>query len=232
MIHTLLGPERFRAGSDLYFERHDGQAVTTDDFVACMEAAGSIDLTQFKRWYSQAGTPTLTVSRAYDEASRTLALTIAGLVLFIVANTFPFLAMKSGGLVRETTLITGIKGLYLQGMEALALLVLLTSILVPFVQIAGMLYVLVPLKVNRLPRKLALVYRFIRSLQPWGMMEVFMLGILVSFVKLAKMASLIPGIALYAFLVLIFILAASANSTGFRVFLCQSSRCLTGLRKS
>ena len=147
-----------------------------------------------------------------DSLDRTLALTIAGLVLFIVANTFPFLAMKSGGLVRETTLITGIKGLYLQGMEALALLVFLTSILVPFVQIAGMLYVLVPLKVNRVPRNLALVYRVLRSLQPWGMMEVFMLGILVSFVKLAKMASLIPGIALYAFLVLIFVLAASAAS--------------------
>ncbi|NIR12525.1 MAG: paraquat-inducible protein A, partial [Desulfobacterales bacterium] len=84
-------------------------------------------------------------------------LTIAGLVLFIVANTFPFLAMKSGGLVRETTLITGVKGLYLQGMESLALLVLLTSILVPFVHIAGMLYVLVPLKFNRVPRNLALV---------------------------------------------------------------------------
>ena len=61
-----------------------------------------------------------------DSLDRTLSLTIAGLVLFIVANTFPFLAMKSGGLVRETTLITGIKGLHLQGMESVALLVLLS----------------------------------------------------------------------------------------------------------
>ncbi|MBW2625305.1 MAG: paraquat-inducible protein A, partial [Deltaproteobacteria bacterium] len=70
-----------------------------------------------------------------DSLDRTLALTIAGLVLLIVANIFPFLAMKSSGLVRETTLITGIKGLYLQGMEALALLVFLTIILVPLVHI-------------------------------------------------------------------------------------------------
>ncbi len=152
-----------------------------------------------------------------DSLDRTLALTIAGLVLFIVANTFPFLAMKSKGLVRETTLITGIKGLYHQGMEALALLVLLTSILVPFVQIAGMLYVLVPLKVNRVPRNLALVYRFLRSMQPWSMMEVFMLGILVSYVKLAKMAKIIPGLAIYSFVVLIFVLAGAAASLDPRI---------------
>jgi len=152
-----------------------------------------------------------------DSLDRTLSLTIAGLVLFIVANTFPFLAMKSGGLVRETTLITGIKGLHHQGMEALALLVLLTSILVPFVQIAGMLYVLVPLKVNRVPRNLALVYRFLRSVQPWSMMEVFMLGILVSYVKLGKMAKIVPGLALYSFVVLIFVLAGAAASMDPRI---------------
>ena len=152
-----------------------------------------------------------------DSLDRTLALSIAGLVLFIVANTFPFLAMKSGSIVRETTLITGVKGLYLQGMESLALLVFLTSILVPFVHITGMLYVLVPLKFNRVPRNLALVYRLIRSLQPWGMMEVFMLGILVSYVKLAKMEKIIPGLAIYSFVVLIFVLAGAAASLDPRI---------------
>ena len=57
MLRTLLGPEAFRAGSDLYFERHDGQAVTTEDFVAAMEAASGRDLGQFRHWYAQAGTP-------------------------------------------------------------------------------------------------------------------------------------------------------------------------------
>lgn len=75
MIHTLLGPELFRKGSDLYFERHDGQAVTCDDFVKAMEDASGIDLTQFKRWYTQAGTPRLEVSEAYDAAARTYSLT-------------------------------------------------------------------------------------------------------------------------------------------------------------
>ena len=75
MIHTLLGPELFRKGSDLYFERHDGQAVTCDDFVRAMEDASSIDLTQFKRWYTQAGTPRLQVSEAYDASAQAYSLT-------------------------------------------------------------------------------------------------------------------------------------------------------------
>ena len=66
MIHTLLGPERFRRGSDLYFERHDGQAVTCEDFVLAMEEASGVDLRQFRNWYSQAGTPQLTVRDEYD----------------------------------------------------------------------------------------------------------------------------------------------------------------------
>jgi aminopeptidase N len=75
MIRTLLGGEGFRKGSDLYFQRHDGQAVTCDDFVKAMEDANGVDLTQFKRWYSQAGTPRLAVSESYDAAARTYSLT-------------------------------------------------------------------------------------------------------------------------------------------------------------
>ena len=76
MIHTLLGDELFRKGSDLYFDRHDGQAVTTDDFVAAMSDASDIDLSQFKHWYSQAGTPTLTVTDTYDSINKEYSLTI------------------------------------------------------------------------------------------------------------------------------------------------------------
>ncbi|MDY7565863.1 aminopeptidase N [Pseudomonas sp. RTC3] len=75
MLRTLLGTEGFRKGSDLYFERHDGQAVTCDDFIKAMEDANSVELTQFKRWYSQAGTPRLAVSEAYDSAAKTYSLT-------------------------------------------------------------------------------------------------------------------------------------------------------------
>ncbi|MEE1869654.1 aminopeptidase N [Pseudomonas auratipiscis] len=75
MVRTLLGAEGFRKGSDLYFERHDGQAVTCDDFIKAMEDANGVDLTQFKRWYTQAGTPRLAVSESYDSAAQTYSLT-------------------------------------------------------------------------------------------------------------------------------------------------------------
>ena len=61
MLHTLIGPQHFRKGMDLYFKRHDGQAVTCDDFVAAMSDASGVDLKQFKNWYSQSGTPVLEV---------------------------------------------------------------------------------------------------------------------------------------------------------------------------
>ncbi|MFT5706259.1 MAG: aminopeptidase N [Oceanospirillaceae bacterium] len=77
MVHTLLGAQTFRAGSDLYFERHDGQAVTTDDFLSAMQDASGKDLTQFKNWYSQAGTPLLTITDSYDAEQQCYHLTIA-----------------------------------------------------------------------------------------------------------------------------------------------------------
>ncbi|MBV8166402.1 MAG: aminopeptidase N, partial [Alphaproteobacteria bacterium] len=76
MIHTLLGPERFRKGMDLYFQRHDGQAVTCDDFVAAMQDASGVDLAQFKLWYSQSGTPELAVQGRYDAGQKTYELTV------------------------------------------------------------------------------------------------------------------------------------------------------------
>ncbi|MGD9245479.1 MAG: paraquat-inducible protein A, partial [Desulfobacterales bacterium] len=144
-----------------------------------------------------------------DSLERTLALTVAGLILFVAANSFPFLGFKIQAQVHETILITGVRELYHQGMWILATVVLLTTIVLPAAQMLGLLYVLVPLRLNRIPWKLKQVFRFIQSLRPWAMMEVFMLGILVSIVKLAKMATIVPGIAAFAFMALIFVLAAS-----------------------
>ncbi|MGB1092222.1 MAG: aminopeptidase N, partial [Oceanobacter sp.] len=76
MIHKILGAEGFRKGSDLYFDRHDGQAVTIEDFVAAMEDANSVDLTLFKRWYKQAGTPVVEVSSEYEADKERLRLTL------------------------------------------------------------------------------------------------------------------------------------------------------------
>ena len=152
-----------------------------------------------------------------NSLDRALALTMAGLILFILANAFPILAFKLQGQVKHATLITGVRDLYAQGWGELGLVVFITSVLVPLVYLLGLLYVLLPLKFNRVPRHLAEVFRFVKSLQPWGMMEVFMLGILVSVVKLMKMATIVPGVSLYCFAVLIFILAGSMASLDPRI---------------
>ncbi|MDP6535577.1 MAG: aminopeptidase N [Gammaproteobacteria bacterium] len=76
MISLILGAENFRKGSDLYFDRHDGQAVTTEDFVKAMEDASGADLSQFRRWYGQAGTPVLNVTGEYDAQRSQYTLTV------------------------------------------------------------------------------------------------------------------------------------------------------------
>ncbi|UGA56294.1 aminopeptidase N [Vibrio sp. VB16] len=76
MMHTLLGEVSFQKGMKLYFERHDGTAATCDDFVSAMQDASGVDLTQFKRWYSQSGTPTIHVTSSYDSEQKTYAVTV------------------------------------------------------------------------------------------------------------------------------------------------------------
>lgn len=76
MMHTLLGEVGFQKGMKLYFERHDGTAATCEDFVAAMEQASGVDLTQFRLWYSQSGTPTLRVESDYDAENKTYSLTV------------------------------------------------------------------------------------------------------------------------------------------------------------
>jgi len=76
MIETVLGREKFRAGMDLYFARHDGEAVTIEDFIACFADASGRDFTQFRRWYAQAGTPEIVCDLTYDRRKKAAALTV------------------------------------------------------------------------------------------------------------------------------------------------------------
>ena len=77
MFATVLGPDKFRAGTDLYFERHDGTAATCDDFVAALEDGSGVDLSRFRSWYEQAGTPRVTARLSHDPAARTARLDLA-----------------------------------------------------------------------------------------------------------------------------------------------------------
>jgi aminopeptidase N len=77
MMKTLIGDKAFRKAMDIYFERHDGEAATVEDFVRCMADASGRDLTQFFKWYEQAGTPRVNVTTHYDPKSKTFDLTLA-----------------------------------------------------------------------------------------------------------------------------------------------------------
>ena len=144
-----------------------------------------------------------------DSLDRTLALTFAATVLYVLANVFPFLAFDMQGSVTQTTLITGVDRLWDQGWYALSAVVFLTAIGAPAIQMGLLLYVLVPLKLGRVPWELARIYRFVRHIQPWSMMEIFLLGVLVSLVKLADMANIVPGLAIWSFGLLIIVMAAA-----------------------
>ena len=148
-------------------------------------------------------------SRGLD---RTLAFTLTALVLFVLANAYPLLTFELEGRSQQAHLITGVIGLYDQGMWELAALVFLASILAPFLQIAGLLYLLVPLKLGCRPWKLGPVYRLVGKIAFWAMLEVYLLGIFVALVKLADFGTVVPDVALYAFFGLIFVLAAASFS--------------------
>jgi len=152
----------------------------------------------------------LLYKRKVRSIERTLALTIAGLFLIGVANAYPFLGFSLQGNVVETTLLGGIELLYQNDKFAIAAVVLFTAVLVPVLQLAAGLYVFLPLYLDRRPAHLEQVFRWIHRLRPWGMIEVFMVGILVSMIKLSQLATIVPGIALWAFALLIFVLTAAS----------------------
>ncbi len=145
-----------------------------------------------------------------NSIDRTIALAISGLVLFVCANVFPFMAFEVSGRSTQATLFSGAVDLYMQQMWELALLVFVTCIGAPLMQLILMLYIFIPLKFGRLPAYTPLVFRSLREVQAWNMIEVFMLGILVALVKLTKMATIVPGLALWSFMALIVVLTAAA----------------------
>jgi paraquat-inducible protein A len=147
--------------------------------------------------------------RSFDQRlDRPLALTVAAIILLALANCFPFIRLVVSGHTEQALLVSGVVSLMDAGWVTLAVLVLLTGIVFPFLQLAGVAYVLIPLRFGFRAPHLALVYRWVRRLQPWAMTDIFMLGIFVSVAKLAGMGSVIPGAALYAFVALMFILPA------------------------
>ena len=148
----------------------------------------------------------------FNSINRTIGWLTAGLILYGVAVGLPFLAMQAKGIANKTAMASGILVLYEQGMGGLGLVVLLTCLLFPLFTMLSLLYILLPLSMGRRLPGAAPLFVWTQRLRRWGMMEVYLLGILVSMIKLAKMARIIPGPALFSFIALIFVLAAASVS--------------------
>lgn len=128
-----------------------------------------------------------------------LALASTAMVCFVVANAFPFMALNVEGRVEENLVISGVLAMWSNGMPALAVLVFLTSIAFPFLILVALLWLLVPLHVGlRAPGSAAMV-RIVRAVSPWALMGVFLLGALIAFVKLQDIATVLPGVSMFAF---------------------------------
>jgi paraquat-inducible protein A len=136
-----------------------------------------------------------------------LPIVIACLIVFAICNAYPIVTMEIQGVTAQTTLWQAVTVLSGENMQLVALLVFATTIFFPLFEMTALLYVLVPLAMGRIPPGFGLVLRAMRIGRPWGMIEVFLLGIVAALVKLSTMAEVIPGIALWAFGVLTILLA-------------------------
>jgi paraquat-inducible protein A len=143
---------------------------------------------------------------------RCIAMYLSALMLWVMANAFPFLSLKVGGLIETDYLSSGGWSLWQWGMPELGALVFLTSIVFPGLTIIGMLYLLIPLRFGQVPPLRGRVLRAVTALEPWSLVGVFFLGTLISIVKLQDLATVIPGLGLYSFAALLFAYTAARAS--------------------
>jgi len=188
------------------------QRMADELLIACHEC----DLLHIKREIPLGGSArcsrcgSVLYRRPADTVDAALALTAAALVLFLLANFYPFIYFKVAGRIEVNYLITGVFTLNDYGMPPLAGLILLCSILAPGLKIALMLYVLVPVKFGRTVPGLARAFRWLETISPWGMIEVYMMGVVVAIVNLLAIASIDYGMAFYCFVALFFVMAAAS----------------------
>ena len=147
-----------------------------------------------------------------NSLDRSLALALTGIILFILSNLFPLLSLKAGGVALDSTLLSSSIELFRIDRPLLSLLVFFTTILFPALSLAGMVYVLGSVKLGHNSQWIGPIFRFLRSTDVWGMLEVFLLAIIVAGVKLGDLAEIIPGISLYSFFALVIILALLSST--------------------
>lgn len=146
--------------------------------------------------------------RRHGSPEAALALAVAGLVLIALANLLPLLSLEFEGRVDVASLASGALALAQRGLWPLGVLILLLTVVVPAVKLGAIVYVLVGLRLRRPRRRVVAALRWLDRLSPWAMVEVYMLGIFVAYVKLAAFATVILGVAVYALAALMVVMAA------------------------
>ncbi|NHV31249.1 paraquat-inducible protein A [Burkholderia sp. D-99] len=141
------------------------------------------------------------------QIERICALALAALITFTIAQVFPILEMDVNGNRVQTTLIGAIDSLWHQDMAIVGVMVFCSTVLFPLVEMAALLYLLLPIRRGVVPPGFNLVLHAIELVRPWGMIEVFMLGILVTIVKMVSLARVVPDAALFAFAALTLMIA-------------------------
>jgi paraquat-inducible protein A len=150
--------------------------------------------------------------RRQDSLNRTLALTLAAAVLYIVANSVPMLGLTIVGRGASTTVIGGAQHLWDNGQQIVGMLVLFTAVIAPALQIGLMLAIVLGGLRERPSKWVGRLLRHHPTTRIWSMIEVMMVGVLVALVKIADYATVIPGIALFVLWVLVFVLAGMQAS--------------------
>ena len=147
-----------------------------------------------------------------NSLERSLALACAALVLLVIANLFPIVGLNLQGQQIETTVFGAARQLWHEDMPSVAVLLLTTTVLVPLLELSALIWLLLPLRVGRRPAGFVALFRTFRLAQPWAMVEVFILGVLVALVKLSHLADVIPGPAIWCFGLLMLALTALSAS--------------------
>lgn len=147
-----------------------------------------------------------------DSLNRSLALYLSTIVFMVIANAYPFITMQTAGIEAMNQVYSGGLALYDFGMAELGLVVFLTSILFPFVCVSGMIYLLIPAKFGYLPPHYGLVFRLVKMFEPWSLLSVFMLGTLISIVKLQSLAAVVPGLGMLGFIMMLVTYSAARAS--------------------
>jgi paraquat-inducible protein A len=150
-----------------------------------------------------------TENRSIDHV---LALTLAAAVLFLLANAFPIIGLQIQATRNDTSLISAVHTLWSQGMWPVAGLVFFTTFLAPAAALATMIHILLAMKARRIPAGFTVIMRVLQGFNPWAMVEVFIIGVIVALVKLTHYGTLIPGIALWSLGVLTLLMTATASS--------------------